>query len=172
MKFYLFFILIIFTPSTCFADEQLSVYIDDTKVSQDRSYGGCRNKLCKKKSKKLRKHYLKSKLSSLLRKKYKGIVFLDEPSDKIMLVVKLSSRGSSGGKDIVGFAITNITLGTAPFTIGYKFTATLELLDNNTVVKQSEISFYEKRTISILSNTQKYKKRAAKKIAKFINQFL
>lgn len=168
----LLYILIVFFPITSFSREQLNVYIDDTHVEQDTFYPGCLNKLCQKKAKELKKHYLKARLEKQLKKKYTDVIFLDKPAGEKVLVVRLRTRNVHSGKDFVGFAVINITLGTAPVKMKYKFTVDLELLDDGEVVKRKTEEFYEKRKVSILSDTQKYKKDAAKKIARLASDFI
>ena len=165
-------IFIMFLAVGSLADSPLRIYIDDAKVEKDTYYPGCMVKICKEKAKKLKKNYYKSKLWSSLKKKYKNIVLQKKQEKNTDLVITLEARNTHPGKDFISFTVINVSVGAAPIKMKYKFRVEVSKMANGKVIRSEALEFYKKRKISILSDTQKYKKKAAYKTAKFVYEFL
>ena len=150
-----------------FASE-MQVYIDDADVVQDTYYPGCFWKHCKKKAKKLKEHYLRDKIYSKLKKQKLSFTTSSTKSIKDGLKIKISMYLTGSGRGYSEFAVETLTLGTAPMKMDAWFNVEYEFYRGGELVKSEKHKFKEKRNISVLADTQKYKKKAASRIVKHV----
>jgi len=146
----------------------MQVYIDDAAVAQDTYYPGCYWKHCKNKAKKLKEHYLRDKIYSKLKEKKLLFTTSSGKSIKDGLKIKISMYLTGSGRGYAEFAVETLTLGTAPMNMDAWFNVEYEFYEGGKLVKSGKHEFQEKRNISVLADTQKYKKKAASRIVKHV----
>ena len=167
MKTPLFLLLLFMLPVGALA-EGIQIFIDDSRVTQDTYYPGCFWKHCKEKGKKLKKHYLKQEIYSNFVEE--GLTFSRatgrQIKDGVNVIIRMGLSGS--GRGYAEFAVETLTLGTAPMKMQASFFVNYEIYADGKLVVSEKVEFNEKRNISILSDTQKYKRKAARKISTYV----
>jgi len=150
----------------------IEIFIDDSQVQQDTYYPGCSWKHCKKKAKKLKNNVLKSYLSSKLTSVDGFYISTSAERDfKDGLKITIFMKTGGSGRGYAEFASGLLTLGAAPLKVNAKFEVKYETFKNGKVIKSKNHEFMKKRNISVLADTQKYKKKAANVIFDEIIRF-
>ncbi|WP_157372680.1 hypothetical protein [Photobacterium marinum] len=165
----LLILLLLITPFHGLLAKEIGVYVDDKDVIQDTYYPGCFWDHCKDKAQKLEKHYLQRRVYSELGKD-RNYTFKRVSSERIDngLKITISTVLAGSGRGYAELAIGTLTLGAAPMKVEARFVVEYELYKDGKMMQE----FYEERNISVLVDTQKYKKKAAKKIAEFSGNFV
>jgi len=161
-SFFLFFVL----TSNALA-QAIPVLIDDRKVVREAYYHNCEWKYCDDKAKKFDDNYLKKKIIKRFKKKKVHVDLVENSAYKITdgIVVRLLSKVPYRN-DIVSALASNVALGALPNKINVYFEVDYEVYKAGKLVKSIPYDFKLVKNDSVLADTQKYKKKAAKKIVK------
>lgn len=166
--------IILFSKTYAFGDESVSVLVNDKGVSQDTYYPGCFWEHCKKKAEKLKLNYLKTRIYREFKKSNIKVLAVEDDNYRLEdgLIITVTSGFSGSGRGYFEFAAETVTFGAAPIFVKAIFRVKYEVVKAGKTIHSYEEVIRTKRNISVLSDTQKYKEKVAKKIVKTASKIL